>query len=559
MGSYRHQYWVIARINGRYRTLAVVNVRNCGDTDAIHGCWRLLQTFGSEKNRTLLCRDLEHAARQEPDWWESTTASTEQADRSDKAADRWWEPFPFVQTCLFLGAAFDARLEPYPYVYPVSLHRRNLTPMDFLIRNLSGCTVVDITNLQRLRYCFMLYPSRIHDPVMRRIIEEEQDYSWATPEQQEEFAEQKREEAELEKRCELLRCRPLTPEMYLTWPRLEKNTFEPYVDMHHWDLITLDTLHDLWPRLPWPGQDNSSSLLMGDNQGTNLSIQEAGNVSDGTVLLQHIFQRETLDFSPFPWLTELAVSKLLDTLASANNGGIQQQAITRVDLSGNRSIGPALVARLLTLCPNITTLTLLHTSSSNLPLQSLLEVLAYKERIIELHHSELFSAAFDYSSYEEASNDNTPRKEPFSTLPNYHPAVRTVDRVVFLSIIMQDGIPKRHSRATRNSDQNNNPYPNPQALRLPGGGLRWSHFLSKDEFSYLNRDSPFAHINIPLQDAFLDPRRLSDWLPRLLWYFATNSATNDFRTLRGGHASVGCACALAMDTEVSLLLHINPK
>ena len=498
--GYRHQFWVIALINGRYRTLAVASSGNCGDTDAIHGYWRLLQIFGSEKNRTLLSHELEHAARQESEWWVAPTASTTNVDL-DEVADGQGQLFPYVQTCLSLGAAFDSRLEPCPYVYPVSSYPRNATPMDFLMHNQSGCSVVDISNLQQPRYCFMFYPSQSHDPIMKKIEAEGREYSWANEADREQAEKEKREEDEAEMRREPLRCKPLDPETYLTWPELEKHTFEPYVDMSPWDLIPPDALYDLWPQIPWPSEQSSSSLSLAEGQTQAYRQKHEHNqvtTPPDEVLLQRIFTREkggALDFSPFPWLPESTISRLLDTLVSSHSD--VRQAVARVDLSGNRSIGPALVARLLSLCPNISILTVLHTSPRNLPLRSLLEVLASKEKM-ELHHSELFSAAYTEAA---ASGDDAPYQGPLSSLPSYyHPAAGTIEQVVFLSTTMQDGIPMSSDEWEERIDH---PDIDPRTLRLPGGGLRWSHFCTDDMYRFRDRNSSFAHVNIPLRDAFL--------------------------------------------------------
>lgn len=572
--GYRHQFWVVAQLEGRYRTLAVVSSMNCGDTDAIHGCWRLLQIFGSHANRTLLRRDLEHAARQDQDWWESTRIPHE-ADDGEKLV-----PFPFVQTCLSLGASFDSRLDPYPYVYPVTAYEPSITPMNLIMNNQSGSTIIDITDLHRLQYCFMFYPSWRDHKVMQELEEERK--QCMSEEEQLELS----QEEDMEKQCDFLRCRPLTAETYLTWPWLEKHEFDPYVDLSPWDLITPDILHDLWRQVPWPHQD-STSLGAGQSQDhqnqdghrqmTNMPSPTAGILPDvirqlsleenrhkeghimevvermpvsskellqalwklGPEHLQHssvmsLLQQAvrqdgaTLDFSPFPWLPEPVVSQLLEALAIASDDDMHE-AIIRVDLSGNRSISATLVARLLELYPNVTTLTLFHTSS-NLSLQSLSSVLTWKSGI-ELHHSELFSAAF--VDTEPGDWHDEPYQGHISSILNHAPqAIGTVDRVLFLSI-MQD-IPKQDD-----------------PLRLQGGGLKWSDLLSQDVFGFCRREPPFLHIDIPLHDAFLDPLRSSSWLSRLLWYFATNSATNDRRSWRGGHASLGCAFALAMDIEVS--------
>ncbi len=45
-------------------------------------------------------------------------------------------------------------------------------------------------------------------------------------------------------------------------------------------------------------------------------------------------------------------------------------------------------------------------------------------------------------------------------------------------------------------------------------------------------DSALTCVDIPLDDAFLDPDDLDIWLPQLVQYFATNSAAKDSRCLQ---------------------------
>ncbi|KAK1753639.1 hypothetical protein QBC47DRAFT_462418 [Echria macrotheca] len=536
--GYRHQFWVVARINQRYRTLAVCSSKNCGDTDAIHACWRLLTIFSSDRNRTLLRHDLDHAATREPSWWGS-------ADNDDDKLS----PFPFVQTCLVLGAAFDPRLEPYPYVYPVTRYHHSETPMNFLMHNQTGCTVVDITDLQQPQYCFMFYPSRRYDPIMMKIqAEKEQEgydrYSWATEEQKERFAEEENEEEEEERKRAPFRCRPFPAETYLTWPGLEKKKFEPYEDLGHWSLIPPGNLRDLWPQIPWsePANLPQGTEVKGRAQDTThpqgpatliKNTKWSNSISIADLLQKTRRDRETLDLSLFPQLPEATVILLLNTLADDD---ASRRDITHVDVSGNLNIGLGLVSSLLELLPKITMLSLFHTSPEKLPLASLHRLLADKDaHSVELHHFELYSAVFTAGNGLSASGDGDDSRvshQGLRSLPNYHAPNGTVDRVVFLSAIMQDDSPGQ----------------NPQAARLPGGGLAWNQLLLKEDLLFPH-DSEFFHADIPLHDAFLDPHRLSDWLPRLLWYFATNGATNDRRSCREGHAALGCACALALDTE----------
>lgn len=216
-------------------------------------------------------------------------------------------------------------------------------------------------------------------------------------------------------------------------------------------------------------------------------------------------------------------------------------AVSSVDLSGNGNIGAATVTRLLELYPNSTTLTLFHTSS-NLTLRDLSSILEGKTDI-KLHHSELFSAAFVDTA---GPWDDEQYVGSLATFPNRAAPAGTLNDILFLST--REEIAKEA-----------------HPLRLKCGGLKWSELLSQSDFnvarshrddacSYITNiplDVTFFHTSIPLDDAFLNPLRLTDWLRRLLWYFVTNIATNDRRSLRRGHASLGCALALAMDTELN--------
>ncbi len=45
----RHQFWIIARVNGRYRTLAGAGHNYCTDTDAVQVCWRCCSRSSAPK------------------------------------------------------------------------------------------------------------------------------------------------------------------------------------------------------------------------------------------------------------------------------------------------------------------------------------------------------------------------------------------------------------------------------------------------------------------------------------------------------------------------------
>ncbi|KAK3343544.1 hypothetical protein B0T25DRAFT_554597 [Lasiosphaeria hispida] len=573
--GYRHQFWAVAQINGRYRTLAIAHSYHCGDTSAVQACSRLLQIFGSEKNRTLLLRDLDHAARQELSWWGAPAVPTtdNNAGEATDGDEEKMASFPCVATCLFLGAAFDSRPEPEPYLHPVYIVPHNLSPTEIHFANQSGCTIIDITDLQNLRYCFLFYPNPTGDEVQNGTQEEEEDES--EEEEEDESEEEEEDESEEEKQNRLiyesLKGRPLTAEAYLACPILMEHDVKPDVHLGSWRLLTSNTLRDLWPQLAWPDLSKEQDEAQGQAQGQaqvqaqqqrqsqhqhdgsgeegGATLWASSGISETDLLRQIQPDRETLDFSPFPQLSEPAVAELLETLSADC-----RQVITRVDISGNRNIGSTLVAKLLDLYPNIAVLTLLHTCPRNLSLASLHDLLANKDggAYVELHHSELFSAAFTRMLTPVVSGDKSgsaPYQSLLGSLPNYHAPGGTVNRVLFLSVQMEDDIPKPSRRFAYDGEDFGDPYPQP--LRLPGGGLRWSNLLAEKEFTAVESGwiFPFFHADIPLQDAFLDPRRLSEWLPRLLSYFATHGATIDKRYYQGGYATLGCACALAMGTE----------
>ncbi|KAK3393400.1 hypothetical protein B0H63DRAFT_443647 [Podospora didyma] len=209
-----------------------------------------------------------------------------------------------------------------------------------------------VSDPRQLRYCFMFYPSRAHDPTMKKIAEEE-------------------------KEC------------------------DPY-----------QTLRDLWSEIPWPEQDNSCrGGAKGRSQGTQpqgLAILDEKLVPETEMLHRIRRDEETLDFSPFPRLPEAMVLTLLETQAA---GEATQQAITQVDISGNQSVGLELVSRLLEQYPKTTVLSLLHTSPEKIPLVLLFRALCEQDvRAVELHHCDLFSAAFT-SELTQSS---------LGSLPNYH-------------------------------------------------------------------------------------------------------------------------------------------
>jgi hypothetical protein len=524
----RHQFWAIASVGGRYRSLGVVHCQNATGTDAIRACYRLLKIFGSSANEKLIRHDCNCASTKTEDWWKSIAGL-----REDKLEDRI--AFPFIHTCLFLGAAYDSRDEPDPFFYPVSAYETGISPMNLLWNNQSGFTIIDVTDRNQLRYCFMFPPGPPD----------------VDGEEGEEIAD------------ESPRCKPLSAEEYISSEYACRDGLDVDVDLSQWSLISSDTLRELWPEVPWKIKSNrapcgqligsccerttvptlkelaSRKFLQVDSQHIEEALDRAKCIPGLSPHLQQLLyefpdfvkgiallgaaieETKALDLSLFPWLEEETILQLVESNANL-------QTIESIDLSCNTNISVTTVERLLRLCPNVATLTVVQTP--NLLLEALSKVLAAKNEI-ELYHSDLFRAALQNPGRYWGGQDNT---RP-ATLPNYMVTAETVGQIIFLSI--------------------NKDIAKQDPLRLKGGGLKWSELArSSSGVTTSQRRCEFFGATIPLQDAFLNPSRSGAWFWRLLLFFATNSATNDVRTYRDGHASMGCACALAMNVEVSTIL-----
>lgn len=137
MGS-PHVLYVIAKVNGRYRSLAVLyrHYDNKGEY-AVDACRRLIEIFEEPRNRALLLHELQLASSLPPEKWEVTPEY-----RNERPA------FPFVATCLLLGAS----------VAPETGHGYNATHEPFnmpLMAAPEGCTVLDVTDPASVRYAFV--------------------------------------------------------------------------------------------------------------------------------------------------------------------------------------------------------------------------------------------------------------------------------------------------------------------------------------------------------------------------------------------------------------------
>ena len=100
----RHQLFVIVEINGRYRCLCAVHHQWLYGHTALQRCLDLIGIFQDPANRIPLQQEIKAASLQEQELW-PTDAECNYKDFKIR--------FPFIATCLTLGAGFG--LDGYCY------------------------------------------------------------------------------------------------------------------------------------------------------------------------------------------------------------------------------------------------------------------------------------------------------------------------------------------------------------------------------------------------------------------------------------------------------------
>lgn len=106
----RHQLFVIAKINGRYRTLSAIHHQWLYGQTALKRCLGTLKIFQDPANRVPLQQELIAAQRHDEAFW---------------TQENWHIPFPFITTCLIAGASFEPQegyyhavlVEPFSMAY----------------------------------------------------------------------------------------------------------------------------------------------------------------------------------------------------------------------------------------------------------------------------------------------------------------------------------------------------------------------------------------------------------------------------------------------------------
>lgn len=140
----RHQLFVIGRIGGYYRGLAAVHHQWLYGAGAVRSCHRLLRIFSDPSNRVTLQNELHLAVA----FFERQGPPPSRPLWNSHVEDRPC-PFPFITTCLVTGAAYDFEQGEV----------QTASELDFDTgfnqgHNEDGITVLDITDLTDVRYCF---------------------------------------------------------------------------------------------------------------------------------------------------------------------------------------------------------------------------------------------------------------------------------------------------------------------------------------------------------------------------------------------------------------------
>ncbi|CAH0050697.1 unnamed protein product, partial [Clonostachys solani] len=138
-----HQTFVIAEVDGKYQPVAALNHPDLSGMRAAAQCHRLLQIFSHPSNRLALEAELFSAktffkGRIAPDPKHPTTSEFTQLS-----------PFAFISTCLTVGSLHRTDGHPPAAIHqlPFDLH------FDYCL-NGGGIIVIDITDLDKIKYCF---------------------------------------------------------------------------------------------------------------------------------------------------------------------------------------------------------------------------------------------------------------------------------------------------------------------------------------------------------------------------------------------------------------------
>ncbi|KAF2237020.1 hypothetical protein EV356DRAFT_512294 [Viridothelium virens] len=284
----RHQLFVIARIAGRYRGLAAVHHQWLYGQGALKACLSLLKIFKEPLNRRVLYHELNQA---------KSLREEESAVKVDFQKIR--VRFPFITTCLVLGASYDPASK-----YPSEVH---LLPFNMAFDqgdNNDGVTIVDITEPTHPAYCFLAVPGC-------------------------------QVEAEL--------MTPLRAVDYIS-AYLDSHEYPESVlkSFEHCSLISAESLHATWPRDEWNvGSGNSGKVDI----FKSVSDEDDSKRGDETPSLRKMSLEKTIDecFKTSDLTAVLSEAKILPDFPPT----IERRLRSRPDLIEQAPCGKQLLSMML--------------------------------------------------------------------------------------------------------------------------------------------------------------------------------------------------------------------
>ncbi|CAG9949916.1 unnamed protein product [Clonostachys rosea f. rosea IK726] len=141
--AHSHQTFVIAGVDGLYRPIAALSHPDLSGMRALAQCHRQLQIFSHPSNRIALEAELFSAKTFFKTW------TAPDPKRLSSSGYDLRSPFSFISTCLTVGSLH--RTDGHP---PAAIHELPFSlPFDDY-QNGGGIIVIDITNLNKLKYCF---------------------------------------------------------------------------------------------------------------------------------------------------------------------------------------------------------------------------------------------------------------------------------------------------------------------------------------------------------------------------------------------------------------------
>ncbi|KAL9626102.1 MAG: hypothetical protein Q9204_007578 [Flavoplaca sp. TL-2023a] len=132
----------IAEVQDQYRTLAAVDVGWLCKSEPLERCLQVLSRLQANSNRVAITQELQAAARKSVDFWTGNA----------------YQVFPFFATCLLVGSSFDLVKGYRGRAYPLSF---NAIPVLCRREGRMGYTIIDISDVSNIRYCFSFASNKI--------------------------------------------------------------------------------------------------------------------------------------------------------------------------------------------------------------------------------------------------------------------------------------------------------------------------------------------------------------------------------------------------------------